>query len=67
MARSINTVATTLFTIVAVYVFVPSIRELSFPLIIGILVGCYSSIFIASPVWVLLKKRKKKANKKAIA
>ncbi|MBZ9608108.1 protein translocase subunit SecF [Clostridium estertheticum] len=61
MARSINTVATTLFTIVAVYVFVPSIRELSLPLIIGILVGCYSSIFIASPVWVLLKKRSKKA------
>ncbi len=61
MARSINTVATTLFTIIAVYVFVPSIRELSLPLIIGILVGCYSSIFIASPVWVLLKKRSKKA------
>jgi len=59
MSRSINTVATTLFTIVSVYVFVPSIRELSLPLIIGILVGCYSSIFIASPVWYLLKKRKK--------
>lgn len=67
MARSINTVATTLFTIVAVYVFVPSIRELSFPLIIGILVGCYSSIFIASPVWVLLKKRTSKSTTKARA
>ncbi len=61
IARSINTSATTLFTIIAVYVFVPSIRELSFPLIIGILVGAYSSIFIASPTWVLLKKRNKKA------
>jgi preprotein translocase subunit SecF len=59
MSRSINTVATTLFTIVSVYVFVPSIRELSGPLIIGILVGCYSSIFIASPTWYLLKKKKK--------
>ncbi|MBU3143915.1 protein translocase subunit SecF [Clostridium sp. CF012] len=67
MARSINTVATTLFTIIAVYVFVPAIRELSFPLIIGILVGCYSSIFIASPVWVLLKKRNSKATSKARA
>jgi len=67
LARSINTVATTLFTIVAVFVFVPSIRELSGPLIIGILVGCYSSIFIASPVWVLLKKRKINVNKKVIA
>jgi len=67
MSRSINTVSTTLFTIVAVYVFVPSIRELSFPLIIGILVGCYSSIFIASPVWVLLKKRNNKTITKARA
>jgi preprotein translocase subunit SecF len=61
LSRSINTVSTTLFTIISVYVFVPSIRDLSLPLIIGILVGCYSSIFIASPVWVLLKKRNKKA------
>jgi preprotein translocase subunit SecF len=61
LSRSINTVCTTLFTLISVYVFVPSIRDLSLPLIIGILVGCYSSIFIASPVWVLLKKKSKKA------
>lgn len=60
MARSINTVATVLICIIAVYAFVPSIRDLSFPLIFGIGVGCYSSIFIASPMWVLLKKRSKK-------
>jgi preprotein translocase subunit SecF len=60
MARSINTVLTVIICVVAVYVFVPSIRDLSGPLIIGIGVGCYSSIFIASPVWVLLKKRSKK-------
>jgi preprotein translocase subunit SecF len=58
LSRSINTVATTLFTIVSVYVFVPSVRDFTFPLIIGILSGAYSSIFIASPVWVLLKKQK---------
>ncbi|MGK0469412.1 MAG: SecD/SecF fusion protein [Clostridium sp.] len=67
LARSINTVTTTLFTIMAVFVFVPAIRELSGPLIIGILVGCYSSIFIASPTWVLLKKRSKKVSQKAIS
>jgi preprotein translocase subunit SecF len=58
LSRSINTVATTLFTIVCVYVFVPSVRDFTFPLIVGILSGAYSSIFIASPVWVLLKKQK---------
>ncbi|QLY78411.1 protein translocase subunit SecF [Clostridium intestinale] len=58
MSRSINTTLTTLFTIIAVNVFVPSVREFTFPLIIGIACGAYSSIFIASPVWVMLKNRK---------
>lgn len=65
MTRSINTVMTTLFTIVSVYIFVPSIRDFAFPLIIGIACGAYSSIFIASPIWVILKKRNSK--KKAAA
>ncbi|SHH38683.1 protein translocase subunit SecF [Clostridium grantii] len=58
MSRSINTVLTTLITIVSVYIFVPAVRDFTFPLIVGILSGAYSSIFIASPVWVLLKKQK---------
>ncbi|EGO86384.1 preprotein translocase subunit SecF, partial [Clostridium botulinum C str. Stockholm] len=56
MSRSINTVLTTLFTIVAVYVFVPAVRDFTFPLIIGIVCGAYSSIFISSPIWILLRK-----------
>lgn len=59
MTRSINTVFTTLLTIVAVYYFVPSVRDFAFPLIIGILSGAYSSIFIASPLWVIFKKSAK--------
>jgi preprotein translocase subunit SecF len=61
MARSIYTVLTVLITVTAVYIFVPSIRNFTFPLIVGITSGCYSSIFIASPIWVMLKGRKKKA------
>jgi preprotein translocase SecF subunit len=60
IARSINTSMTTLITIISVYVFVPTIRDFTFPLIIGIASGAYSSIFIASPMWVLLKNKKKK-------
>lgn len=56
--RSIITSLTTLITITAVNVLVPSVREFTVPLIIGIACGAYSSIFIASPVWVLLKNRK---------
>lgn len=54
MARSINTVLTTLITITCVYIFgVASIKDFALPLIVGITSGCYSSIFIASPIWVL--------------
>ncbi|PRR81222.1 protein translocase subunit SecD [Clostridium vincentii] len=59
MTRSINTTLTTLVTIVAVNIFVPAVREFATPLIIGIAAGAYSSIFIASPFWVILKKKKK--------
>ncbi|OPX48361.1 protein translocase subunit SecF [Clostridium thermobutyricum] len=64
MARSINTTATTLVTIIAVYIFVPSVRDFAFPLIVGIAAGAYSSIFIASPVWVMLKDRSLKKGKR---
>lgn len=67
MTRSINTSLTTLITIVAVYVLVPSIREFSLPLIVGIACGAYSSIFIASPLWVKIKNAKQKKKAKVVA
>lgn len=67
MSRSINTTLTTLVTIIAVNIFVPTVREFTFPLIIGIAAGAYSSIFIAAPTWVILKDRKVKKNKKSKA
>jgi preprotein translocase subunit SecF len=36
-----------------------SIRMFSLAMVIGLLFGAYSSIFIASPLWLLLKKRQK--------
>ncbi len=70
IVRSLNTSITTLFTVTALYIFgVQSIKEFALPLIIGILSGTYSSIFIASPLWVALHKaerrhKEKKATKK---
>lgn len=63
MARSINTVLTVLITLTAVYAYVPSIRNFSEPLLVGIISGCYSSIFIATPMWVILKKNGSKDKK----
>lgn len=60
LPRTFNTTLTTLIAIVALYVFgVEAIKNFAFPLIIGILSGTYSSIFIASPLWHLLKTRYK--------
>ncbi|CDF58331.1 protein translocase subunit SecF [Thermobrachium celere] len=59
LTRSINTVLTTLFTITALYlVGVTSVKDFALPLIIGILSGTYSSIFIASPIWYYWTERK---------
>ena len=58
--RSLYPSITTLITITTITVMVPAIRNFGTPLIIGIASGAYSSIFIASPLWVLFKKHGKK-------
>ncbi len=58
LKRSIITSVTTLVTIIALYILgVEQIRTFALPLIAGILSGTYSSIFIATPVWVMIKER----------
>lgn len=60
VVRSLNTSITTLLTIIILFVVgVASIKEFSLPIIIGIAVGTYSSIFIASPIWSLFRHEKK--------
>lgn len=61
LGRSINTTLTTLFTIGAIYILgVQSIKDFSLPMIVGIVAGAYSSIFISGSVWyVLLPKNEK--------
>lgn len=57
IARSIYTSLATVVTIIALNVLVPSVRQFTVPLIIGIITGAYSSICIASPIWVYLKDK----------
>lgn len=52
-ARSINTTATTLFTLAALFFFGgETIKYFALALLIGIFLGAYSSIFVASPLLV---------------
>lgn len=61
--RCINTSLTTIVIILSVYIFVPSVREFSFPILIGMISGTYSSLFIATPIWTLLNSIKSKKKK----
>ena len=64
LSRTINTSITTLITIVTLYVLgVDSIKEFSLPIIIGLVAGTYSSIFMAAPFWGLLSRKKKAGTK----
>ena len=58
LARTLMTSLTTLLALGALYAFGgPVIRDFTFALIWGILVGTYSSIFIASPILMFLNLR----------
>lgn len=58
LTRSIYTSLTTLLAILALYIFgVDAIRDFALPLIVGIVSGAASSIFIAAPLWVFFQKK----------
>jgi len=70
LTRSIYTVCTVLFTTLALYYFGgDTTKDFSFALLIGFTTGCYSSIFIASPIWVVLRNwaEEKRSNKRKAA
>ena len=53
LSRSLNTTFTTLLSLIAIYFFGgESVKYFALALIIGIFLGAYSSIFVASPVLV---------------
>jgi len=60
LVRSINTSLTVLLTLLAVTIFGgASVRTFALALTIGIFIGTYSSIFVASPILVIWEKWKK--------
>ncbi|UZO80838.1 protein translocase subunit SecDF [Aquimarina sp. ERC-38] len=50
LSRTLNTSLTTLLVLVAIFIFAEPLRGFMFSLIIGVLVGTYSSLFIATPI-----------------
>ena len=62
LSRTMNTGGTTLVTMLAIAIFGGEvIRGFSVALIIGIIIGTYSSVFIATPiVYDIVKKKEAK-------
>lgn len=65
ITRTICTSITTLIAIVTVYVVaivfnLPSVQGFALPMIVGVISGCYSSICVAGPLWVMWQLRKQK-------
>ena len=59
ISRTLNTSLTTLIVLLAIFIFGgESIRGFMFALIIGVVVGTYSSVFIATPVMFDTQKKK---------
>ena len=65
LGRTINTSLTTLLVMLAIFLFGgDSIKGFMFALIVGVVVGTYSSLFVATPVMYDTSKQKKAQQKK---
>lgn len=63
-ARTINTTITTLVAVLLLAIIgVPSVREFVIPIIIGLLSGVYSSLFLSPNLWALMYRERAKKNK----
>ncbi len=58
LTRSLYSNITTFITIFVLYLYsVPSVREFALPIMIGLIAGCYSSVFVTGPLWYVMKTR----------
>ncbi|WP_117169130.1 protein translocase subunit SecDF [Paraliobacillus sediminis] len=63
LGRSINTVLTVIIAAVFLYIFgATSITNFSFALVVGLIAGTYSSLFIAAQVWLIWRGKNIKEN-----
>jgi preprotein translocase SecF subunit len=75
ITRSINTNIAVLISVSMIYIFafrssLESVQSFALPMAIGSISGCYSTVCIAGPLWVMWRKNKEKnsgAKKRAVA
>ena len=63
LSRTLNTSLTTLIVLLTIFIFGgESIRGFMFALIVGVIIGTYSSVFIATPIMFDFHKKKSETN-----
>lgn len=68
LARTVNTAGSTFVVLLAIFIFGGEvIRGFVFALMFGVVIGTFSSVFVATPVAYDMMKRKEKKTGKAIA
>ena len=61
MGRTINTSLTTLFTVGMIFILgVPSLKQFTLPLIVGIVAGAWASLFLSSGLWAFFRRKFRK-------
>lgn len=63
--RNIVTTATTVCAVLTIIIVselygLTSLRSFAIPMVFGLLSGCFSSLFVSGPLWVMYKERKTK-------
>lgn len=68
LTRSLYSNLTTFITIFVLFVMswgIPSIREFALPIIIGLIAGAFSSVFVTGPLWYMMRTKNGKTDKAA--
>jgi SecD/SecF fusion protein len=67
LSRTVITAGTTLLSVVALYVFGgEALQGFAFTMLVGIIAGTYSTVFIASAIAIVLSKKRKRARSGAL-
>ncbi len=65
MGRTIFTSLTTLLAVLVLTILgVSNLREFTMPILVGLIAGTYSSVFLAAPLWTIFKLKGGKKGKK---
>lgn len=65
LTRSLYSNLTTFIAIFVLFLMslgIPSIREFALPIIIGLIAGAFSSVFVTGPLWYIMKTKNGKAD-----